>query len=118
MKILIVGGTHFIGPPVVAQLHRMGHEITVYHRGLHEARLPAEVRHVHDAHAVLPITYFPAVLSDPTPDVVLHMHPIGAADTAAVIARFTGVAKRIVALSSGDVYRAYGRLIGTEPGPP
>ncbi len=30
---------------------------------------------------------------------------------------FRGVARRIVATSSGDVYRAYGRLLGTEPGP-
>lgn len=32
MRILIIGGTHFIGPYVVARLHRLGHEITAYHR--------------------------------------------------------------------------------------
>jgi nucleoside-diphosphate-sugar epimerase len=57
-------------------------------------------------------------LSDPPPEVVLHMFPVGDDDTRAVISRFTGVARRIVAISSGDVYRAYGRLLGTEPGPP
>jgi nucleoside-diphosphate-sugar epimerase len=36
----------------------------------------------------------------------------------AAVARFAGVARRMVALSSGDVYRAYGRLLGSEPGPP
>jgi len=118
MRILVIGGTHFIGPHVVARLHSLGHEITVYHRGLHEADLPPDVRHVHDARATVPITYYPSVLTDPPPHVVLHMHPIGAVDTAAVIARFAGKARRIVALSSGDVYRAYGRLMGTEPGPP
>jgi nucleoside-diphosphate-sugar epimerase len=35
----------------------------------------------------------------------------------AAAAHFAGRAERIVALSSGDVYRAYGRLIGNEPGP-
>jgi nucleoside-diphosphate-sugar epimerase len=30
---------------------------------------------------------------------------------------FRGLAGRVAALSSGDVYRAYGRLQGTEPGP-
>ncbi len=30
---------------------------------------------------------------------------------------FRGIARRSVVLSSGDVYRAYGRLLGTEPGP-
>jgi nucleoside-diphosphate-sugar epimerase len=46
------------------------------------------------------------------------MYPIGEADTRAAIDRFSGIAGRIVGISSGDVYRAYGRLIGTEPGPP
>jgi nucleoside-diphosphate-sugar epimerase len=31
---------------------------------------------------------------------------------------FRGIASRVVAISSQDVYRAYGRLIGLEPGPP
>jgi nucleoside-diphosphate-sugar epimerase len=31
--------------------------------------------------------------------------------------RSRGVARRIVVISSGDVYRAYGQLLGTEPGP-
>jgi nucleoside-diphosphate-sugar epimerase len=46
------------------------------------------------------------------------MFPVGADDTRAAIAGFIGVTQRIVAVSSGDVYRAYGRLRGTEPGPP
>jgi nucleoside-diphosphate-sugar epimerase len=46
------------------------------------------------------------------------MHPIGGEDMKAAVVRFAGIAQRIVALSSGDVYRAYGRLLGTEPGPP
>jgi nucleoside-diphosphate-sugar epimerase len=118
MRILVIGGTHFIGPHVVARLHGLGHEITVYHRGLHEADLPPDVRHVHDPGATVPITHFSPCLTEPAPDVVLHMHPIGAEDTAAAVARFAGVARRIVGLSSGDVYRAYGRLLGSEPGPP
>lgn len=118
MRILVIGGTNFIGPPVVAELHRQGHDITVYHRGVHEADLPAGVRHVHDAGAVIPISLFPSSLTHPAPDVVLHMYPIGEADTRAAIERFSGIAGRIVGISSGDVYQAYGRVIGTEPGPP
>jgi nucleoside-diphosphate-sugar epimerase len=45
------------------------------------------------------------------------MFPVGEDDARAAVARFIGVARRLVALSSGDVYRAYGRLLGTEPGP-
>ncbi|MDF3053963.1 MAG: NAD-dependent epimerase/dehydratase [Geminicoccaceae bacterium] len=117
MRILVIGGTNFIGPRVIAELHRQEHEITVYHRGVHEADLPTAVRHIHDPRAEIPISHFPSSLTDPLPDVVLHMFPIGENDTKAAIARFAGVAHRIVAISSGDVYRAYGRLLGTEPGP-
>jgi len=46
------------------------------------------------------------------------MFPIGEDDTRAAMDCFRGVARRIVAISSGDVYRAYGRLLGSEPGPP
>jgi nucleoside-diphosphate-sugar epimerase len=118
MRVLVVGGTNFIGPHVVTALHRQGHDITVYHRGVHEPNLPAEIRHIHSPRAGIPILHFPSGLSDPPPDVVLHMFPVGEDDTRAAIARFIGVARRIVALSSGDVYRAYGRLLGSEPGPP
>lgn len=118
MRVLVIGGTNFIGPHVVSALHRQGHEVTVYHRGQHEPDLPSAVRHIHSPRAAIPVLHFPSGLSDPPPDVVLHMFPVGEDDARAAVARFVGVARRIVAISSGDVYRAYGRLRGTEPGPP
>ena len=118
MQILVVGGTNFIGPHVVWELHRRGHDVTVYHRGVHEPVLPAAVRHIHSPRASIPVLHFPSALSDPPPEVVLHMFPVGEDDTKAAVARFIGVARRIVAVSSGDVYQAYGRLLGLEPGPP
>jgi nucleoside-diphosphate-sugar epimerase len=118
MRVLIIGGTNFIGPLVVTTLHELGHEVTLYHRGEHEAALPSAVRHIHSPRAGIPVLHFPSSLSDPPPEVVLHMFPVGEDDASAAAARFAGVARRIVAISSGDVYRAYGRLMGTEPGPP
>ena len=118
MRVLVIGGTNFIGPHVVTTLHRQGHEITVYHRGLHEPDLPPSVRHIHSPRAVIPILHFPSSLTDPAPDVVLHMFPVGEDDARAAVARFVGVARRMVAISSGDVYRAYGRLLRTESGAP
>jgi nucleoside-diphosphate-sugar epimerase len=116
MRVLVIGGTNFIGPYVVAWLHQEGHEVTVYHRGLHEPDLPTSIRHIHSPHAAIPVLHFPSSLSDPPPDVVLNMFPVGEADARAAVARFVGVARRLIAISSGDVYRAYGRLLGTEPG--
>jgi nucleoside-diphosphate-sugar epimerase len=117
MRVVVIGGTNFIGPHLVATLHGAGHEVIVYHRGHHEPELPPGVRHVHSLRAGIPVLHFPSELSDPPPDVVLHMFPVGEDDMRAAIARFAGVARRMVALSSGDVYRAYGRVLGTEPGP-
>jgi nucleoside-diphosphate-sugar epimerase len=118
MRVVVIGGTNFIGPHVVATLHRLGHEITVYHRGHHEPELPTGVRHLHSPLAGIPVLHFPPEIVDPAPDVVLHMFPVGEEDARAAMARFAGVARRMVALSSADVYRAYGRLLGTEPGMP
>jgi nucleoside-diphosphate-sugar epimerase len=118
MRVLVIGGTNFIGPHVVAALDRLGAEITVYHRGIHEPVLPPTVRHIHSPRASVPFLHFPSALTEPPPDVVLHMFPVGQDDTRAAVARFAGIAKRMVAISSGDVYRAYGRLLGSEPGPP
>ena len=46
MKILIIGGTNFIGPSVVRQLITMGHDVTVFHRGQTKADLPKNVHHI------------------------------------------------------------------------
>ena len=43
MRILIIGGTRFIGPQVVRRLHAQGHEVTLFHRGKSKADLPAEI---------------------------------------------------------------------------
>lgn len=118
MRILVIGGTGYIGSYVSARLAAMGHEITVYHRGKTEPGLPNTIRHVHRPEATIPIRHYPAELMSPPPDVVLHMVLVGEADAVAFMQAFRGVARRVVAISSGDVYRAYGRLISLEPGLP
>ena len=117
MRVLVIGGTKFIGPYVVRQLAAGGHQVTVYHRGETESDLPASVRHVRDARASRPVLIFPGLLFDPAPDAVIHMIPIGEHDARAAMDACRGHAKRLVAISSGDVYRAYGRFTGLEPGP-
>ncbi len=44
MKVLVIGGTRFIGTHVVRQLIKMGHEVTVFNRGQTIAELPEEVK--------------------------------------------------------------------------
>jgi len=52
------------------------------------------------------------------PDVVLDMIPTSQQDAQTLMDTFRGVAHRVVAISSIDVYRAYNRLRRIEPGPP
>ena len=113
MRVLILGGTTLTGPHVVRRLHSIGHEITVFHRGEHETELPLSVRHVHGDLALLP-----REVLDPAPDVVVHMWAMTEMAAESFLKQFRGVASRAVVISSGDVYRAYGRLTGVESGPP
>jgi nucleoside-diphosphate-sugar epimerase len=117
MRCLLIGGTRMIGPRVVHLLHARGWEIAVLHRGVHSAPLPPGVRAFTTPTAGMPVTVFPPETRTFAPDVVLHMMAMGEADSQAAMAWFEGYAGRIVALSSGDVYRAYGRFHGSEPGP-
>lgn len=116
MKILIVGGTGFMGPHVVERLVRMGHEVVLFHRGQTESDRCQDVDHIHGEQRRL--GDFVADFRRVGPEVVLNMIAFGEADARAFTRAFAGLARRAVVISSQDVYRAYGRLWCTEPGPP
>ena len=46
MRILVIGGTGFIGRFLVPHLVEHGHAVTVYHRGHAEPALAASVDHI------------------------------------------------------------------------
>lgn len=117
LRVLVIGGTKFIGPHVVRQLVELGHEVTVYHRGQTEASLPSGVRHLRSPSAAMPVMAYAKELLELSPHIVVHMIPMGEADARAAMQAFRGIAQRLVALSSGDVYLAYGRFKRIEPGP-
>jgi nucleoside-diphosphate-sugar epimerase len=104
MKILVVGGTKFIGLNVVRQLIAMGHEVTVFNRGETKTNLPKEVKWIKgDRHNLLQYKYEFQKLA---PQVVLDMIPYTAKDAQDVVDTFHDIAQRVVAISSQDVYRA------------
>lgn len=115
VRVVVLGGTRFVGPHVVRGLASWGHDVTVFHSGAHEAELPESVGHVHGRFEEFE-RHVPA-LRALQPDVVLDMVPYTRADVRRVRA-LRGVAARAVLVSSGDVYRAFGRGHGTEPGTP
>jgi nucleoside-diphosphate-sugar epimerase len=116
MRILIIGGTRFIGPPVVRSLVEKGHDVALFHRGETESILPDVIRHLHGDRREL--ASFALHFSALKPDVVLDMFPYTEEDARLLMSVFKDLTRRIVAVSSSDVYRAYGRLLRMEDGPP
>lgn len=113
MRVLIIGGTNFIGPPVIRYLHQAGHNVMIFHRGKTQADLPSSVAVLTGDRASL--TEFRVQFEQWNPDVVLDMIPFTEDDARSVIHTFTGMAQRIVAISSQDVYRAYDVIRKLEP---
>ena len=83
MRILMIGGTRFIGPRVVRRLACDGHEVAVFYRGEHEASLPANVVRFKSPDARIPVTNITGELKAYSPDVVLHMIAMGERDAEA-----------------------------------
>ncbi len=115
MKILIIGGTRFIGLEVVQQLHRSGHQVVVFSRGRTQVELPTGVQRITGDRKQL--GNYKGEFQQVSPDVVLDMIPITEGDSLAFVNTFRGIAQRVVVVSSQDVYRAYGLLIDIESGP-
>jgi nucleoside-diphosphate-sugar epimerase len=116
MQVLIIGGTSFIGPGVVRLLVERGHSVTVFHRGQTEADLPSGVNHISGDRRDL--ATFRDEFKRLAPEVVLDMICFTEPEALAAVQTFTHIASRMVTLSSMDVYEAYGRFLGIEPGAP
>ena len=108
MRILVIGGTGFIGPHLVRVLSQMGHSLAVFHRGSTQADLPAEsiLGERRDLAAIRPKA-----------DVVIDLILSSGAQAESLMEAFRGIAGRVVVASSIDVYRACGVLHGSEEGP-
>lgn len=116
MRVLVLGGTSFIGPSVVRQLVEAGHDVTLFNRGQSAADLPDGIGRITGNRAE--IGSYRDQFSDLQADVVLDMYAMSREDAQLANDALTGIAGRMVAISSLDTFQAFGRLIGTEPGPP
>ena len=115
MKILILGGTSLTGPFTTRFLIEQGHQVTLFHRGRHTANVPSTVNRIIGERREL--DRFTSEFKSLAPDVVLDMLAFTRDDAEMLMRIFKGISKRVVVPSSIDVYRAFGRLHGTEPGP-
>jgi nucleoside-diphosphate-sugar epimerase len=115
MRILVIGGTNFMGPQVVRSLSEQGHEVTVFHRGQTQTDLPSDVKEILGDRQSL--NKKAVELQRLAPEVVLDMIPFTEQNALEDMSIFSGTAHRLVAISSQDVYLAFGRVNGKETGP-
>ncbi len=114
MKILLIGGTRFIGKAATAQLVARGHEVAVFHRG----NAPLENLGAQEIFGNRKnLEWSRGAFKKFAPDVVVDMFAMTEADARNFIETFRGLAARSVVISSMDVYRAYDVLRGVEPEP-
>ena len=115
MRVFLIGGTGFTGPAVVQQLLERDHDVTLFHRGQkHDQRTAGASEILGDRKDTGQLSEAVAKVN---PDVAVDMIPFTADDAAGFMRVCRGIAPRVVALSSIDVYLAYGRIQLTEPGP-
>jgi nucleoside-diphosphate-sugar epimerase len=107
MRIAILGGTRFIGRAVAERLAAEGHALLVVHRGDHEPDGLVPVEHAHvDRHDGAALS---GVLKPFDPDALVDVSGMNAAAADAALGA-VGASVKLVAISSGDVYRAYDGL--------
>jgi len=111
MRVLVVGGSGFIGPHIVSALEGAGHEAIVFHR-TSSSRFRNEF--IGDRRR---LADYREPLRALKPDVVVDVILSSGRQARELVDVFRGATGRVVALSSCDVYRACGVLHGLEPGP-
>jgi nucleoside-diphosphate-sugar epimerase len=113
MRILLIGGNGFIGRFVVDALKRQGHALAVFHRGAKSPLTGAdEIRG--DRNQLRASTQ---ELRGFGPDVVIDLVISSGPQAQELMNVFRGITRRVVMLSSIDVYRAIAISQAMETGP-
>ena len=107
MKVVVLGGTRFIGRAIVEELAAAGHDLLIVHRGnLEPADMP-KVEHLHVERAEL--AAHRQELAGFRPDAAIDCRALTRADAEMVVEALPP-GLRLVVVSSIDVYRAFGAL--------
>jgi len=113
MRILVIGGNGFIGTPLVRELLEAGHDVAVLHRSADAsssrevAQIPGDRNRLRD---------YEAELRRFAPQVIIDMILSSGDQAVQLVDLACDLNARVVAISSMDVYRAWGVMLGTEPG--
>jgi nucleoside-diphosphate-sugar epimerase len=103
MRVLMIGGTRFIGRRITEELIARGDHVTVVHRGETEPDGLPECRHLHADRG--DFASLAGEVRALAPDAVVDTMALSRADVDAVLPHLPDA--RLVVLSSGDVYRAF-----------
>ena len=107
MKVVVLGGTRFIGRAIVEELAAAGHEVLIVHRGNLEPDDMVAVQHVHADR--MELVAHRDELAAFRPDAAIDCRALTRADSEiAIDALPSGI--RLVVISSLDVYRAFGAV--------
>jgi nucleoside-diphosphate-sugar epimerase len=113
VRILLIGGNGFIGRFVIATLQQQGHVLALFHRGT--AAAPRGVNEIRGDRNQLSASA--EEMKRFAPDVVIDLVISSGGQAEELMNIFRGTTRRVVMLSSIDVYRAVGVSHGTESGP-
>jgi nucleoside-diphosphate-sugar epimerase len=116
VRVLLIGGSGFIGQRVITRLQQRGHSVIIFHRG--HADLPLDPRLEVITGNRLEIDQYVADIEAARPDAAIDFLPWTDTDTRRVISALHGRVERVVHLSSGDVYQAWGNFLTGEFGEP
>src|SRR5229473_2768232 len=115
VRIVVLGGTRFIGRAIVEELVQAGHDVLVVHRGNLEPDDMPSVSHLHCDRSEL--TAHSQELAAFEPDAAIDCRALTRADAETALAALpAGI--RLAVISSVDVYRAFGAVLhGRETDP-
>jgi nucleoside-diphosphate-sugar epimerase len=107
VRVVVLGGTRFIGRAIVEDLAAAGHDLLLVHRGILEPEGMPEALHVHTERKDL--LSHESELAAFKPDAAIDCRALTRADAETAIAALSADI-RLVVISSVDVYRAFGAL--------
>ncbi|HEV2030021.1 MAG TPA: NAD-dependent epimerase/dehydratase family protein [Candidatus Dormibacteraeota bacterium] len=107
MRVVVLGGTRFIGRAIVEELAGAGHEILIVHRGNLEPDGMPPVKHLHAERMELPANR--DELAAFQPDAAIDCRALTRADSEVALGALPD-GLRLVVVSSIDVYRAFGAV--------
>jgi len=115
MRILLIGGNGFIGSPLVRELRELGHQLAIFHRRPEEAA-PATSDVVRIQGDRNRLTDSREQIRQFSPNVIVDLILSSGEQARQLMNLSRDLTQRVVAISSMDVYRAWGVMHEVEPG--